>query len=1464
METTLHNPDELTFEQLREENEALKIRLAEEKLKLEQSVTGSPFAFADDLKLLHELQVHQLEMEMQNAELRSSHFIQEKFDNKYNDLFEFAPYGYFTLNLEGVIQKANLTGTTLLGVNRSVLIKTKFEKFILNDSKEKFQNCLSKLIETRTRQICEVKIFQPNGQRLFLKIALSITKFENTIQILLAATDITIEIQIEDTQSFLLGYSWSKTGHDFFEELAEYLYKSLGVDYVCIDKLMEEGREAQTVAVYFDGKFEDNVRYALEDTPCGKVSGQQVCCFPNKVRNLFPQDEVLQEMVAESYAGITLWGSEGTAIGLIAVIGRKPLVDIKFTELVLKQVSIRAASELEHRQAEEVLRKSEAQRKAILESAMDGFWITDMNGCFLEVNESYCRMSGYSKEELLTMKIADIEFVESADEIESRIKNIIVKGEDHFESKHRRKDGSFFDIEANVQFQSIEGGQFVVFLHDITQRKKHEIAIKESEERFSKAFNFSPMSINIFSLSDGRSVNINEAYLSLIGYSREEVVGHTSVELNLLVNPEDRDKWMTTLREGKTIENLEVVIRKKTGNLVNVLMSLTLIEINGETMGLIQAVDITERKKAEDLLRQSEARYRAIFERNLSIMMLIDPDTAEIKDVNQAACDYYGWNYDEFLTKYVSDINLISKEEAISKMQNAKNEIQNHFIFKHRLSNAEIRDVEVYSCPLEYNGKIALFSIIHDITESKKLEEALRESEYFFRESQRAAFIGSYKADFVSNKWESSEVLNQIFGIDENYDKNMKGWLDLVHLDDRQFMNHYLADEVLSKGAEFNNEYRIVRQSDGEVRWVLGLGKVDFDNKRNVISLVGTIQDITKRKQHEEAISQSEQRLKFHFENSPLGVVEWDSDFIVTQWSAEAEHIFGYTKEETLGKRIETLNLIYEEDIPIVAGAMIRLTSGVEQTLVSSNRNVTKAGEIIETVWYNSVLLDESRKMSSVISLVQDITLQKNAEEALVKMNEELEQRVKERTVELHNSHEIIKIAEEKYRTVADFAANWEFWIDHNDVMLYCSPSCERMTGYKPEDFIANRNLMYDIIHPDDMHDFSEHQQTEMNAHVCEHEIQYKIIRKDGTIRWIGHFCQPVFDDAGIFKGTRGSNKDITARKKIEALLIISNQKYKLLSENINDGIFICNNGSLEYLNKAVYDIFGYEGKELEGIKLTSLISSDNTEKLETILYTNDFVNRSLTIELECFRKDLSVISVEVLLNYVAKEKMVYGVIHDITEKKQVQKNIVKAIIETEESEKAYFSKELHDGLGPLLSTIKLYLQWSERSKTDESRIEIIHKAEEILEEALSTVREVSGKLSPHLLTNYGLNSAIKSFIEKISQSSEINFVFESNLNKRLEPEVEASLYRAVIECINNSIKHSGAKNIEIIIDCSVTTLNIKYKDDGIGFDLKETFEKHKGLGLFNLLNRIENIGGKLNLSSQQDLGVNYQFVINI
>ncbi len=163
--------------------------------------------------------------------------------------------------------------------------------------------------------------------------------------------DITERKRMEETLRFLVR-AGLKPEEDFFQALAGHLARSLGMEYVCIDRLEEGLLAARTLAVYHDGRFEDNVSYTLKDTPCGSVVGQTVCVFARDVCRRFPKDAVLQELRAESYLGATLWNSRGQPIGLIAVIGRRPLANEALATAILQLVSVRAAGELERRLAE--------------------------------------------------------------------------------------------------------------------------------------------------------------------------------------------------------------------------------------------------------------------------------------------------------------------------------------------------------------------------------------------------------------------------------------------------------------------------------------------------------------------------------------------------------------------------------------------------------------------------------------------------------------------------------------------------------------------------------------------------------------------------------------------------------------------------------------------------------------------------------------------------------------------------------------------------------------------------------------------------------------------------------------------------------------------------------------------------------------------------------------------------------
>ncbi len=165
-------------------------------------------------------------------------------------------------------------------------------------------------------------------------------------------TDISERKKIEWTQMFLLEWDRSPSGGDFFQSLAGYLAEILEMDYVRIDCLGGDKLSAQSVAVYSDGRFEDNIAYCLQGTPSGDVAGQSICCYAKEVRHQFPDDAMLREMQAESYIGTTLWDFQGRAIGLISVSSRQPLVNPDLAETILKLVAIRAAAELERRETE--------------------------------------------------------------------------------------------------------------------------------------------------------------------------------------------------------------------------------------------------------------------------------------------------------------------------------------------------------------------------------------------------------------------------------------------------------------------------------------------------------------------------------------------------------------------------------------------------------------------------------------------------------------------------------------------------------------------------------------------------------------------------------------------------------------------------------------------------------------------------------------------------------------------------------------------------------------------------------------------------------------------------------------------------------------------------------------------------------------------------------------------------------
>jgi signal transduction histidine kinase len=208
-------------------------------------------------------------------------------------------------------------------------------------------------------------------------------------------------------------------------------------------------------------------------------------------------------------------------------------------------------------------------------------------------------------------------------------------------------------------------------------------------------------------------------------------------------------------------------------------------------------------------------------------------------------------------------------------------------------------------------------------------------------------------------------------------------------------------------------------------------------------------------------------------------------------------------------------------------------------------------------------------------------------------------------------------------------------------------------------------------------------------------------------------------------------------------------------------------------------------------------------------------------------------------------------------DRSRTEKRVLNAIINTEENERKRFAKDLHDGLGPILSTVKMSISALNERIKDPSGTVILNNTNNMVNEAINTIKEISNNLSPHVLTNFGLTSAISTFTTKINQTKTIEIDFKSNMEgRRLENDKEVVIYRAVCELINNSVLHSGASRIEIELNKHEKFITLQFYDNGRGFDTSAlNKEDIKGMGLSNIETRVKTVEGVFILESAPGKG---------
>ena len=269
--------------------------------------------------------------------------------------------------------------------------------------------------------------------------------------------------------------------------------------------------------------------------------------------------------------------------------------------------------------------------------------------------------------------------------------------------------------------------------HQLSEKLVPLIKSKQAEVIFHDISTQSPIAIELYN-SDGKLLQVNEACLDLFG-----VVNPKEIAMfDLFLDPNIPKDALQRLKSGEKIDyfihfDFDLVKQHKLykttkSGQIDIHVQITPISLSFPDITggyLVQIQDLTDQRRSEVALKSSEERYRSIFSNSHSVMLIINPETGAILDANPAACSYYGYTHDELTHMDITRINSLSRDEIFQEMDRARKEERNYFYFRHRLASGEIREVEVHSGPIALDGEQVLYSIIHDITDKKRVEDAL-------------------------------------------------------------------------------------------------------------------------------------------------------------------------------------------------------------------------------------------------------------------------------------------------------------------------------------------------------------------------------------------------------------------------------------------------------------------------------------------------------------------------------------------------------------------------------------------------------------------------------------------------------------------------------------------------------------------------------------------------------------------
>ncbi|MGD8535065.1 MAG: PAS domain S-box protein, partial [Candidatus Aminicenantes bacterium] len=1058
---------------------------------------------------------------------------------------------------------------------------------------------------------------------------------------------------------------------------------------------------------------------------------------------------------------------------------------------------------IERKRIEKALRESEEKYRAIFESFHDVYFRTDKQGLVTIISPSVRTQAGYDPEDIIGYPVTD--FYLNPEDRETFIQKLRGTGAvNDYELKLKAKDGSVIETSMNAHIiigndgepAGVEG-----VLRDITERKRAEEALKESEEKYRDLVENLAEVIYILKPS-GEVLYVSPTVKSLIGYAPKEIEGQSFAGLIHEDDLEQASGRIQKILSGASVTG-EYRIRAKSGQIRWIRTSSRPVFKDNHITG-IQGIlmDITENKEAETELKESEKKYRELIEKSLQGVVIIQD--SRIVFANKALAKIAGFTVKELMSLTPEKMKAFVHPEdqelvwRLLKDRLAGKALPSHYECRAVRKDGSVMWMEIFASQITFNRKPAIQGAIIDITERKQAEEALRESEERYKTLVETSPDAVTATDLEGKITYASQQTLRLSGYKSAKELIGKSALDLIAPEERERATKNLK-RILKEGIIKNEEYILLKKDGTRLSGELS-GALVRDSEENPKMFIVTIRDITERKKAEETM----QFMQFSIDHTADAAFWMGKDARFTYVNDAACRSLGYSRKELLNMSVHDIDPDFPAEVWSDHWKEVKRRGSF--SLESHHR--TKEGRVFPVEVTVNYLEFGGKEYNCAFA--KDITERKQAEEAL-------------------------RENEERFRTMVETAPGMLMISDAQGNNIYASPNCEKLIGYTQEEL---QGTMKWWVHKDDTHKAKKIFEQTFQKGKGGKDFEYKAVKKNGDIWYASSTWEPLRDKKGQLMGVVMQTIDITERKRTEEELLAREAYLDQLFESAQEAIVMADNtGKALRINQEFTKLFGYKPKEAAGKVLDELIVPEKLQKSATLITEKVVKGERTAFEAIRCHKDGRMIAVSVLASPIViggKQVGTYGIYRNITERKKAEEQIKASL-----KEKEILLQEVHHRVKNNMQIISSLLNLQSRHvkdkeslglfKSSQNRVKSMALIHERLYQSKDFTRidvaDYVQNLTNHLFITYGISK------DAVKLKMNIKDIF-------LDINTAIPCALIINELVSNSLKHAfpNGKKGEIQISMSPLgkdEIELVVGDNGKGMPEDANLKNTKSLGLY-------------------------------